>query len=265
MQEYFLKNKEVWEQRTPVHIASEFYNMEKFIVGHNTLNAIELPLLGDVSNKNILHLQCHFGQDSISLARMGASVTGIDFSEQSIAKATVLSTQLQVNAKFILSNVYNTMEHITANSFDIVFTSYGTIGWLPDLIQWANVVANSLKKGGVFIMADFHPVLWMHNSDYTAIAYDYFNTKVIEEEEEGTYADTKATIENNNTYGWNHSTADLLNALLQAGMELQQFNEYGYSPYNVFNGMKEIAPSQFVFANLQYQVPMVYSLKMVKK
>ena len=130
--DYLEVNKKLWNEKTTIHVGSDFYEMEEFLAGKNTLKPIETPLLGDVKGKSILHLQCHFGQDSLSLARMGAKVTGLDLSDASISKAQELNKKMGLDAKFVCSDVYSAKNHIK-EKFDIVFTSYGTIGWLPDL------------------------------------------------------------------------------------------------------------------------------------
>ncbi len=132
MEDYIKINKQTWNNKTEVHVASDFYDNDNFLKGKSTLNSIELNLLGDLKDKKILHLQCHFGQDSLSLSRMGAKVTGVDLSNKAIEKAEELNQLLNLNAKFICCNIYDLPNYLN-EKFDIVFTSYGTIGWLPDL------------------------------------------------------------------------------------------------------------------------------------
>ncbi len=131
-QKYFEANKELWNKRTAIHKDSSFYNLPGFKAGENVLTPIELKEVGDVKNKKMLHLQCHFGMDSLNWARLGADVTGVDLSDEAINQANQLNDELRMNAKFICCNVYDLKEHLN-EKFDIVFTSYGTIGWLPDL------------------------------------------------------------------------------------------------------------------------------------
>src|SRR5688572_730649 len=136
--DYLEKNRRLWNARTDVHVTSEFYELDKFLAGKSSLNEIELNLLGDLKGKSVLHLQCHFGQDSISLARLGAEVTGVDLSDKAIAKAKELAKQTGANAEFICTDIYELPQHLD-KKFDVVFTSYGTIGWLPDLDKWAKI------------------------------------------------------------------------------------------------------------------------------
>lgn len=262
-QEYFEANKELWNQRTVVHKDSSFYNLAGFKNGETVLTPIELKELGDVGGKTMLHLQCHFGMDSLDWARRGALVTGVDLSDNAIQEATQLNKELGLNARFVCSNVYDTSLHVK-EFFDIVFTSYGTIGWLPDLQPWANMIAERLKPGGVFYMADFHPVLWMFDDDFTHIKYSYENKEVIVTESEGTYTDRNADIKAKE-YGWNHSISDLLNALIQAGLSINSFNEFLFSPYPCFRNTVEVEKGRWHIKGLEGKIPMMYSLKAVKQ
>ena len=175
-------------------------------------------------------MQCHFSQDSLSLSRLGAKVTAVDFSDKAIEKAKEFNSILKLDATFICCDIYDLPSYLN-EKFDIVFTSYGTIGWLPDMTKWGNIVSQFLKPNGKFIMADFHPVVWLYDSDFAAIFYNYFNLKLIIEVEPGTYADRYSEIEAK-TITWNHPTSEVLNALIQAGLEINSFNEFDYSPYN---------------------------------
>ena len=163
--DYIQLNKASWNEKTESHYTSDFYDNTSFINGRNSLNSIELDLLGDVNGKKILHLQCHFGQDTLSLQRIGATVTGVDFSEAAITKAKQLNDELNLSANFICCDLYSLPEYLQNEKFDIVFTSYGTIGWLPDIDKWASIVAHYLKPDGRFIFAEFHPVIWMYDND----------------------------------------------------------------------------------------------------
>lgn len=259
---YIEINQALWNAKTPHHINSDFYRHDEFLRGRNTLNDIELALLGDVSGKRILHLQCHFGQDTLSLARMGAIVTGIDLSPDAIETARGLAKDLNLNARFIQSNIYE-LGDVLNEEFDIVFTSYGTICWLPDIARWAGIVNRYLAKGGQFIFADFHPAIWMFDNDFTHVAYSYFNREPIIETESGTYADQQASI-HLESITWNHDLGEVLGNLLAAGLQLQHFAEYDKSPYACFSKNCEVAPGKFQIPGMEGKLPMVYSLKMLK-
>lgn len=261
--DYININKQTWNDKTDVHIASDFYDMEGFLSGRSTLNEIELQLLGDISGKKILHLQCHFGQDTLTFARMGASSTGVDLSDKAIERAREFAEKLNLDTKFVCCDIYDAPKYID-EKFDIVFTSYGTIGWFPDLEKWANVVSHFLKPNGQFIMADFHPVVWMYDNDFNEVFYSYFNVEPIVEEESGTYAERGAELEAKSV-GWNHPTSEILNSLIQSGLELNRYNEYDYSPYNCFNKTEEFEPGKFRIQHFGNKIPMVYSILATKK
>lgn len=260
---YIEINKKTWNNKTEVHINSEFYDNESFLKGKSTLNDIELELLGAISGKKILHLQCHFGQDTMNFSRMGAIATGIDLSDKAIEKAREFTAKLGLDTKFLCCDLYDLPNHLN-EQFDIVFTSYGTIGWLPDLDKWAKVISQFLKPNGKFVFAEFHPVVWMFDNDFKEIYYDYFNVAPIIEDESGTYADRYANIEAK-TITWNHPTSEVLNALIQNGLEINCFNEYDYSPYNCFQETEEFEPNKFRIKHLKNKIPMVFSIKATKK
>ncbi len=261
--DYININKQTWNNKTDVHIASEFYDMKSFLDGKSTLNTIELELLGDIKGKSVLHLQCHFGQDTMTLTRMGGKVTGVDLSDKAIERAKEFTAQLSLDTTFVCCDIYDTPKYID-EKFDIVFTSYGTIGWLPDLDKWANIVSNFLKPDGKFIMADFHPVVWMYDYDFAAVFYSYFNVEPIIEEETGTYAEKEADL-SAKTIGWNHPISEILNALINNSLEINCFNEYDYSPYNCFNETEEFEPNKFRIKKFENKIPMVYAIKASKK
>ena len=260
---YFDANKQLWNQRTAVHKDSSFYNLAGFKAGENVLTPIELNELGDVKGKTMLHLQCHFGMDSLNWARLGAVVTGVDLSDEAIKEAMQLTEESGLEAKFICCNVYDLKDHLN-EKFDIVFTSYGTIGWLPDLNKWAEIISCYLKPGGIFYMADFHPVLWMFDDEFTHFQYSYENSEVIITESEGTYTDRDADI-TGKEYGWNHSISEILNALITNGLQIGHFNEFMYSPYACFRNTVEFEKGKWHIKGLEGKIPMVYSLKAVKQ
>jgi ubiquinone/menaquinone biosynthesis C-methylase UbiE len=260
---YLEKNRDSWNQRTDFHLGSSFYDVTGFLEGASSLKPVELALLGDIRDKTILHLQCHFGQDSLSLARMGASVTGADLSDNAIRQARLLSEKAGVPAEFICCDLYSLPEHLGDRQFDLVFTSYGTIGWLPDLDRWAGIVSRFLRPGGRFIFVEFHPVVWMYDNDFQQVAYNYFNTGPIVETESGTYADRSAPIHQEYVM-WNHPTSEVLNSLIRQGLVLSAFDEFDYSPYDCFRHTEEVEPGKFRIRHLGNKIPMLFSLVAVK-
>ncbi|OSZ81035.1 SAM-dependent methyltransferase [Chitinophagaceae bacterium IBVUCB2] len=263
LNEYFEANKNLWNQRTDVHKDSSFYNLAGFKKGETVLTSIELNELKDVNGKTMLHLQCHFGMDSLDWARRGADVTGVDLSDTAISEAKKLNDELKLNAKFVCSNVYDLKDQLD-EKFDIVFTSYGTIGWLPDLDKWADIVSYYLKPGGLFYIAEFHPVLWMFDDDFTHIKYHYDNRELIITENEGTYTDRNAYI-TGKEYSWNHSISEVLNALINAGLNIEFFNEHMFSPYPCFKSMTELEKGKWHIKGMEEKLPMVYSIRAVKQ
>ncbi|WP_018627059.1 class I SAM-dependent methyltransferase [Niabella aurantiaca] len=261
--DYLAINKASWNKKVRFHLESDFYDVAGFINGASSLNDIELNLLGNIAGKRILHLQCHFGLDSISLARMGAQVTGIDLSDKAIEAADDLAAKTQTAIRFICCDLYDLPNHLN-ETFDIVFTSYGTIGWLPDLDRWASVIATFLKPGGRFVFAEFHPVVWMFDDEFNKIGYNYFNTGPITETYSGTYADRNADL-NQEYVTWNHGSAEVLSSLLRNGLKLTAFEEFDYSPYNCFRHTEEIAPKKYRIQHLGNKIPMVFALMAVKR
>jgi 2-polyprenyl-3-methyl-5-hydroxy-6-metoxy-1,4-benzoquinol methylase len=262
LDQYFEANKKLWNQRTVIHKDSDFYNVAGFKQGQSVLTPIELNEVGEVRGKKMLHLQCHFGMDSLDWARRGAEVTGVDLSDSAVEEARKLNDELGLNAKFVCCNVYDLRNHLE-EKFDIIFTSYGVVGWLPDLTKWAELIAYYLKTGGIFYLAEFHPVVWMFDDDFTHIQYAYNNKEVIVTENQGTYTDRNAPIKEKE-YSWNHSLGEVLNALIRAGLKIEHLNEFMYSPYPCFNNMVEGSDGNWYIKGMEGKIPMVYSVRAVK-
>ncbi len=260
---HFEENKQAWNKRTGIHKDSGFYDLQSFKKGKLSLNATELEELGDVKGKSLLHLQCHFGMDTMSWERKGAVCTGVDMSDAAIDLAKEINVELELNTEFICCNVYDLKKHLD-KKFDIVFTSYGTIGWLPDLAAWAEIVSHYLKPGGIFYMVDFHPVLWMMDDNFEHIKYNYFNTEIITEEISGTYTDRLAPIKSIE-HSWNHPFSEIVNALLKNDLQVEQFNEFPYSHYNCFNNMEQAADARWYIKGMDKKMPMMYSIKASKR
>ena len=249
---YFDLNREAWNRRAEIHFESEFYDVEGFLAGKTSLREIELGELVDVEGRSLLHLQCHFGLDTLSWAKRGAICTGVDISPTAIEKAVALAEKSGLSAKFVCTDVYS-YSRSTAKPFDIVFTSYGAICWLPDLEKWAQVVSTNLVPGGTFYMAEFHPI-------YDLLAgYSYFGSDSPDIEEEGTYTENGANIKTT-LATWTHPLGRVLNALIKAGVEIRRVNEFPFSPYNCFEGMTEHQPGRFYLTHNGQEVPIVYTI-----
>lgn len=255
---YFEANRDLWNKRTAVHRDSKFYDLEGFKTGKSVLTPIEVGELGDLRGRKMLHLQCHFGLDSLDWARRGAEVTGIDISDLAIREATRINLELGLDARFICSNIYD-LQSVLDEKFDIVFTSYGVIGWLPDLTRWAEIISHFLKPGGTFYMAEFHPVVWMFDDEFTRIKYFYDNRELIEVDSKGTYTDPGADIQAKE-YSWNHSLSEVLNSLIRSGLRIKQFNEFNYSPYPCFSKAVQGEDGNWRIEGMEGKIPMVYSV-----
>jgi SAM-dependent methyltransferase len=251
--DYLKINKDAWNKRTKVHIGSVFYDIESFKNGKCSLNPIELEQVGDVKGKTLLHLQCHFGQDTLSWARLGADVTGVDLSADAIEQANLLQQSLGLKANFIESDVIE-FGRENSQEFDIVFTSYGVLCWLPNLVDWANTVARALKSDGEFHLVEFHAF-----NDLLS-GYSYFPTDTPDIEHEGTYTEncdgTKSTV-----VTWPHSISEVISALIGAGLTIESFSEYPYSPYNCFEGLEPVPNLGYQKLYKDQQVPLTYSIK----
>ncbi|MBR9726872.1 class I SAM-dependent methyltransferase [Shewanella intestini] len=262
-QDYLTVNRQSWDSKVATHVASTFYDVAAFKNGKNSLNELELTALLPVTGKRLLHLQCHFGLDTLSWARLGAQVTGIDLSPKAINQANELAKQSQLSAEFICSDVYDSTEHIQ-EPFDIVFTSYGVLCWLPDIDRWAQTVAAHLKTGGVFYMAEFHPFHDVFDG------YSYFNHPTANVEVAPTYTENNHATETTEMT-WSHPISQVINALIKAGISIESVHEYDYSPYDCFAGLTPCEQSdemqapryQHLFHGLP--TPLIYSIKGVKK
>lgn len=249
-------NKNSWNQRVETHFNSKLYDVPGFLAGKTSLNDIELAGLTNIKGQSLLHLQCHFGLDTLSWARMGAQVTGVDISDAAIDKAKQLKKQCNLAAKFVAADVYSFGEQSTVQ-YDIVYTSYGAICWLPDINLWAQVVAERLKPGGRFFMAEFHPMI-----DLIA-GFSYFHKSEPDVEAEDTYTENCDGTKHEFAV-WTHTLGDVISALIKAGLHIASLHEYDYSPYNCFTGMLEKQPGKFYLEHENNHVPMIYSIAAVK-
>ncbi len=253
--DYLEINRRAWNWKTGLHCKSRFYDVDGFLAGRGSLNEIETNILGDVHGKSILHLQCHFGQDSLSLARHGAKVVGVDLSDAAIEKAKELNRTLSLDAEFICCDIYDLPNRLDTK-FDIIFTSYGILGWLPDLNRWAGVVSHFMKPNGLFVLVEFHPVAWMFDPDFKKIDYPYSSQEPIVEET-GTYTDAQEDTVMP-TVTWNHGIGKVVTALAKQRIIVEELAEYDYSPYDIFHGAVESEPGRFRL--FDGKIPLVYSL-----
>jgi SAM-dependent methyltransferase len=269
MDRYVRANRELWDAWTDINIHSAFYDVAGFRAAPaaQPLDTIARAGLGNVDGKSLLHLQCHFGLDTLRLALAGADVTGVDFSPKAIAYARRLAEELGIVAHFIESDLYALPDVLDA-TFDVVFTSWGVLSWLPDLAPWGRLVARCLRPGGTFFIAEGHPVLFLF--DPTAdkldieLRYPYFATpEPIVIPVTGNYADPSAQV-SGTEYAFAHSLEDIVMALLAAGLELRELREHQHIPWRAFPFMIEQAPREWTLPADRPSLPLAFSLRATK-
>jgi SAM-dependent methyltransferase len=272
LDDYRRANRANWSERVAGHWDSEMYDVERFIAEPDRLAStveFEIPYMGDVRDKRLVHLQCHFGKDTLSWARLGAEVTGVDFSEEAVAAARRLSEESKTPGRFVVSELYDAPETLDGERFDIVYTGVGAINWLPDIAEWGRVVSRLLVPGGTFFIREGHPVLWSlrfpeedPHDETLVIEYPYFETEdpIIWDDEES-YAGT-AQITNTRTYEWNHGLGEVVMALLDAGLELELLEEHRFLEWPGQHHMAEDETGRWRLPEHQRDmVPLMYSLR----
>ena len=233
--EYYEVNKKRWNELVGIHVHANAYKLNEVLAGGSSLHSLEVDAIGDVAGKSLLHLQCHFGLDTLSWATRGARVTGVDFSETAIEFARRITAKMGLTAEFVCGNIYD-LPALLDEAFDIVYTSYGVLNWLHDLDGWAKIVARYLKPGGTFFIVEFHPFMWVYDDAHPSelrVKYSYWRRETPEYSEgDGSYADPNATVENRGAYEWPYPLSDVVNALIGAGLVIQDLHEYPYSVDN---------------------------------
>lgn len=263
MNEHTKTNSQLWNGWTKIHAGSKFYDLEGFKARRRSLMQTELDEVGDVAGKLLLHLQCHFGQDTLSWAVQGANVTGVDFADEAITLARSLSRELEVPAEFVCSDIYDLPENLD-RKFDIVFTSYGVLAWLRDLNRWGEVVSHFLKAGGLFYIVEFHPFVSMLDETGEKIEFPYFHTgDAIKCDIKGSYADPDSEFVHD-SYEWSFGLGDVVTALTRAGLRIEFLHEFPYSNYNCWPYIKEVAPGKYVHPGIKHDLPHMFSIRAIK-
>jgi SAM-dependent methyltransferase len=272
MNEYLAANRALWDEWTAIHARSEFYDVEGWKAGRHPLRGFLIDEVGDVAGKDLLHLQCHFGLDTLSWARRGARVTGVDFSGRAITLARSLAADTGLDARFVQSDVLE-LDQVLDGDFEVVFTSFGVLGWLPDLTRWAKVVARFVRPGGTFYLAEFHPSAQaMDDGDVTEprLAYPYFpSPQPLAFPTQGSYADPDAKVEQPVEYGWSHSIGEIVTVLAEAGLRIEFLHEF---PFTVFRAMPFLVESEDQDGSRTWRLPepwdgklpLTFSLKATK-
>jgi SAM-dependent methyltransferase len=259
-------NRARWNEMVPIHRDSAFYDLDGFRRGRTTVDDVAMGLLGDVAGKTLLHLQCHFGMDTLSLARLGARVTGVDYSDQAIVLARSLAEEIDVEARFIEANIYDVPD-VLDEEFEIVFTSHGTITWLPDIEGWARVVAGALRPGGRFVFLDGHPLAGLNQEkvDGYEFQFSYFSAgQTFAFDEDGTYADPTAKLANRETREWHHQLDEIVNALIGAGLAIERLGEYPQLAWRMLPFMERGDDGWWRVPPGRPQLPMMLSIVAVK-
>lgn len=270
MDPYTEVNRRHWDEVVPIHLSSESYapSLKSLRAGQSGLHMIERQELLPIRGRSLLHLQCHFGLDSLSLALEGADVTGMDFSSPAINTARKLATELGIPATFVVSDLYDLPANLKGQ-FDIVFTSYGVLCWLPDLVQWAKVIAHFLKPGGFFYMVEFHPIqqsLELIEDDPTIsdlkLRYPYFATaEPLKFDSQGTYADRSARLENRSTYFFPHSLGEIVTALVDVGLHIEFLHEFPFTIHKILPFVDAAADGSFRLTKGEGTIPLLFSVK----
>lgn len=257
-------NLRAWNARTPIHVrdASGFYGVAGFLAGEDKLLPIEAAEIGNVAGQRLIHLQCHFGLDTLSLARRGADATGLDFSPLAIEAARDLAARTGVEATFVEADVFEARQHVRGE-FDIVYTTWGTICWLPDVHRWAAVIASLLKPGGFLYFADTHPsALVLDEKDgrlEPAFAWRTPKDTPDRSVETQTYTGDALPSENE-MFNWNHPFTDIIGGLIAAGLRLDFLHEHDVLPYRLYPSMVPDGPL-FRLADGSVPFPLAFSLK----
>ena len=251
-------NRAWWDERVPIHVGSDLYDVAGFKAGKEQLRPFELELAGDVSGLRLAHLQCHFGADTMGWARHGASVVGLDFSQPAVDTANGLAGELGLDARFVCSDVYEAVTALDGEHFDLVYTCFGALNWLPDLDRWADVVTALIKPGGRLLLPEFHPFSWVFE-DELAVEHDYFSGDPFLWNDEGSYADVAATTANNSTVEHQHGLGDIVSVLLAKGHQVRALREYDYTLFPRFPFLEE-RDGAFSMPDGMPKIPLMFAL-----
>jgi SAM-dependent methyltransferase len=266
-------NRANWDERAPAHAASPGYAVERFLADPTFLSNVvrfDLPRLGDVRGLRGAHLQCHIGTDTVSLARLGAHMTGLDFSPAALAQARSLAAGAGAEVEFVEAELHQAPEVLGEGDFDLVFTGVGALCWLPSIRDWAAVVAALLRPGGRLFLREAHPMLWTladREDDLLVIEYAYFERQEPEIwDEPGTYVATETAFAHTITHEWNHGLGEIVSALLAVGMELTMLTEHDSVPWEALPGqMEEVGPGEWRLTDRPWRLPHTYTLQAGKR
>jgi SAM-dependent methyltransferase len=257
-------NRVAWNAVTPIHAASAFYDVEGFKQGRCTVFDVERREVGEVASKSLLHLQCHFGLDTLSWARLGARVVGMDISDAGIAQARALAEELQIPARFVCCDLYRIRQELD-EQFDVVFTSAGALCWLHDLWEWGRIVAHFLKPGGVFYIHEFHPAwIFFGNPVDGEKRENYFHKDTPAQlSGTGTYTDPRADVYTE-TFEWSYAISDVINALIAAGLRIEFLHEFPHSEFQSHSLLVKGVDGLWRWPDPTCDWPLMFSIRAVK-
>jgi SAM-dependent methyltransferase len=273
MPDYRAVNRATWDERVPAHAASPDYAVERFLEDPEYLSDVvrfDMPLLGDVAGLRAVHLQCHIGTDTVSLARLGASVRGLDFSAPAVEQARKLAEATGADAQFVQAEVYDAPAVFGAGAFDLVYTGMGALCWLPDIARWAAVVGELLAPGGRLFVREGHPMLWSlqdaRPDGLLVVDYPYFEREQpMVFDEPGTYVETDVVFEQTLTHEWNHGLGEMITALLANGLRLTGLVEHQSISWEGFEGqMDRLDGGEYRLSDRPWRLPHSYTLQAVK-
>jgi SAM-dependent methyltransferase len=263
-------NLPAWDERATIHArdATGFYGIDRLRAGHDLLLPIEAAEIGDVSGKRLAHLQCHLGIDTLCLARRGANVSGLDFSATAVAAARALAAEIDVPASFVEANVYDAPTVLSSGSFDVVFVSWGSLNWLPDIARWAEVVAALLAPGGYLYLVEQHPFSTaMKEEDgrfFPGYPWRTPPEQPVVTEMPLSYNDDPTPLVNTRLHEWDHPLSEIIGGLLAAGLRLDFLNEHDVLPWRRFSCMVPTADRLYRLPPGTVAMPLSYSLKASK-
>ena len=261
---YMQENKKMWDEYVAINSHSQLYDLNSFRQGVNKLNQLERSEVGDVKGKTLLHLQCHFGMDTLSWARLGAQVTGMDYSDEGIELAQKLSSELNIPARFLCCNLYD-LPATLDGQFDIVYTSYGVLCWLPDIKRWAEIAASYVKPGGFLYIAEFHPFALVFDDEAEELKYRYpYFEKLMSFDIAGSYADRGAMVSAKRDYEWNHTMGEIVTALIDAGLRIEFLHEHPFTVYEQLPWLVPDGSGLWRFPEGAEPIPLMFSLRASK-
>jgi SAM-dependent methyltransferase len=222
-------NRRWWDERVPIHVASDFYDVDGFKVGQSALLPVVVEEVGEVAGRSLVHLQCHFGLETLSWARLGAEVTGLDFSAPAVDAARSLAAETGIDAAFVAAYLNDAPDALGGRRFDVVYTGIGALNWLPDLRRWADVVRGLLAPGGFLYLFEFHPIEWVFADEDLTVERDYFDSNALVFDDPGTYAELEAKTVNDRTEEWQHPLSEVITAVIDAGLVLELVREHDFT------------------------------------